>query len=84
MVSSNYFSLVIIICLRIAIWLQVIDTNRSLNSQPDDRPSDSEQKKRTFQTADFAIPADHRGKIKESEKDKYVYLARGLKKNYGI
>ena len=29
---------------------------------------------------DFAVPADHRIKLKESEKDKYLDLARKLKK----
>ena len=30
---------------------------------------------------DFVVPADHRVKLKESEKkDKYLYLARTLKK----
>ena len=33
---------------------------------------------------DFAVPADHRIKLKECEKrDKYHDLARELKKNYG-
>ena len=33
---------------------------------------------------DFAVPADHRGKLKESEKnDKYLEFARELKKNCG-
>ena len=33
---------------------------------------------------DFAVPADHRIKLKEYEKkDKYLNLARELKKNYG-
>ena len=33
---------------------------------------------------DFAVPADHRIKLKECEKkDKYLDLAKGIKKNYG-
>ena len=41
-------------------------------------------KKRTCRIVEFAIPADHRVKLKESEKrDKYLDLARELKKNYG-
>ena len=37
-------------------------------------------KKRTCQIVDFAVPADHRVKLKESEKnDKYLELARELK-----
>ena len=39
--------------------------------------------KRTCKTVDFAVPPDHRVKLKESEKeDKYLDLARELK-NYG-
>ena len=33
------------------------------------RPSDSQQKKRTCQIVDFALIADHRIKLKESEKE---------------
>ena len=40
----------------------------------------NQQKKRTCKIVDFAVPADHRLKLKESEKkDKYLDLARGLK-----
>ena len=36
---------------------------------------------RTCQIVDFAVPADHRIKLKEREKmDEYFYLARELKK----
>ena len=39
------------------------------------------QKKRTCKIVDFAVPADHRIKLKECEKkDKYIDLARELKK----
>ena len=45
------------------------------------RPRDSQQKKRTCQIVDFVIPADHKVKLKESEKrDKYQDLVRELKK----
>ena len=46
------------------------------------RPSDSQQqKKRTCQIVDFAVPANHRVKLKESKKrGKYQDLARELKK----
>ena len=38
-------------------------------------------KKRTCKIVDFAVPADHRMKLKECEKkDKYLDLARELKK----
>ena len=39
------------------------------------------KKKRTCKVVDFDVPADHRIKLKESEKkDKYLDLARELKK----
>ena len=39
-----------------------------------------QQKKRNCKIVDFAIPADHRIKLKESEKkDKYLDLARESK-----
>ena len=48
------------------------------------RPHNNQQKKRTCKIIDFAVPADHRIKLKECEKkDKYPNLAMELKKNYG-
>ena len=45
------------------------------------RPSDSQPKKRTCQIVDFTVLADHRVKIKESEKrDKYLDFTRELEK----
>ena len=39
------------------------------------------KKKENMQNVDFAVPADHRIKLKECEKkDKYLDLARELKK----
>ena len=43
------------------------------------------KKKRICKIADFAIRADHRVKLKESEKkDKYLDLARELKKLWNM
>ena len=43
------------------------------------------QKKRTCKIMDFAVPADHKIKLKESEKkDNYLDLARELKKMWNI
>ena len=43
------------------------------------------QKKRTCRIMDFAIPADHRVKIKESKmRDKYIGLARELRKLFSM
>ena len=42
------------------------------------------EKKSSCYIADFAVPVDHRVKIKESEKrDKYLDLVRELKKSCG-
>ena len=43
----------------------------------------NKKKKRTCKIVDFVVLADHRIKLKESEKkDKYPDLARELKKTY--
>ena len=43
-----------------------------------------QKKKKICKIVDFAIPADHRIKLEECEKrDKYLDLARELKKKYG-
>ena len=43
------------------------------------------KKKRTCKIGDFAVPADHRIKLKESEKkDKYFDLTRELKKLWNM
>ena len=44
-----------------------------------------DKKKRTCHLEDFAVPADHRVKMKEREKiDKYLYLARELWKLWNM
>ena len=43
------------------------------------------KKERTYRIVDLAFPADHRVKLKESEKrEKYLGLARELKKLWDI
>ena len=44
------------------------DTNGLSNLSQTTRPSESKQKKRTCRIVNFAVPADHRLKLKESEK----------------
>ena len=45
----------------------------------------NKKRKRTCKIADFAVPADHRIKLKECEKkDKYLDLARELKKLWNM
>ena len=59
--------------------------NGSLNLGQTTRPYDNPQKKRTCKIMDIAVPADHRVKLKESEKkDKYFDLTRKLKKLWNI
>ena len=44
-----------------------------------------EKEKRIYKIVDFAVPADHRIKLKECEKkDKYLDLARELKKQWNM
>ena len=57
-------------------------TNGSPNLGQITRPHNNQQKKRTCKIVAFAVPADHRVKLKGNEKkDKYLDLARELKKN---
>ena len=56
-------------------------THESLNPGQKNRLNNNQQKKRLRKIVDFAVPADHRIKLKECEKkDKYLDLARELKK----
>ena len=59
-------------------------TNGSPNLGQKTKPYSNQQKKRTCKIVDFAVPADHRIKLKESEKDKYLDLARELKKLWNM
>ena len=62
------------------LWL----THGSPNLGQKTRPYNN-KKKRTRQIVDFAIPAEHRIKLKECEKkDKYLDLARELKKQWNM
>ena len=58
-------------------------TDGSPNLGQKTRPNNNQQKekKRTCKIVDFAVPADHRIKVREYEKkDKYLDHARELKK----
>ena len=63
-------------------------THGSPNIGQKTRPNNNQQKKkkkRTCKIVDFAVPADHRIKLKEYEKkDKYLDLARELKKLWNM
>ena len=62
--------------------LEFLDANGSSNLSQTTRPYNNQQrKKRTCKIVDFAVPADHRVKLKAGEKnDNYLNLARGMKK----
>ena len=60
-------------------------TDGSPNLGQKNWPNNNQQKKRTCKIVDFAIPADHRIKLKECEKkDKYLNLARELKRLWNM
>ena len=60
-------------------------THGSPNLGQSTRPYNNQQKKKTCKIVDFAVPADHWIKLKESEKkDKYLDLARELKKLWNM
>ena len=62
-------------------------THGSPNLGQKTRPNNNQQKKkkRTCKIVDFAVPADHRIKLKECEKkDKYLDLAKELKKLWNM
>ena len=56
-----------------------------LAKRPDLKIINKKKKKKIFRIVDFAVPADHRIKLKECEKrDKYLDLARELKKLWNM
>ena len=60
-------------------------TNGSLNLSQKTRPYINHEKKRICKIVNFAVLADHRIKLNESEKkDKYLDLARELKKLWNM
>ena len=60
-------------------------TNGSPNLGQKTRPNNNKQKKRRIcKIVDFAVPVDHRIKLKECEKDNYLDLARELKKLWNM
>ena len=59
------------------LWDFIIQTDPGQKTRPH---NNQQQKKRICKIVDFAVPADHRINLKESEKkDKYLDLARELK-----
>ena len=62
------------------LWDFDIHTNHLISARRPDLKMVINKKKRTCKNVDFAVPADHRIKLNESEKkDKFLDLARELK-----
>ena len=63
------------------LWDFDVQTDHLISARkPDLRIIHQKKKKRTCTIVDFAVPVDHRRKLKKSEKkDKYFELARQLK-----
>ena len=63
------------------LWDFDIQTDNLISARRQDLIIINNNKKRTCKIVNFVVPADHRIKLKESEKkDKFVDLARELKK----
>ena len=66
------------------LWDFDIQTDHLISSRIIDK-NEKKKKKRICKIADFAVPADHRIKLKEcKKKDKYLDLARELKKVWNM
>ena len=64
------------------LWNFDIQTDNIISAR---RPFNNQQKKRTWKIVDFAVPADHRVKLKESEKmEKYLDLIWEMKKLWNM
>ena len=67
------------------LWDFDIHTDHLISARRPDLIVIYKNKKRTCKIVDFAVPADHRIKLKECEKkDKYLDLARELKKLWNM
>ena len=63
------------------LWHTRGSPNLGQKTRPYNNQQQQHKKKKTSKIVDFAVPANHRTKLKESEKrDKYLDLARKLKK----
>ena len=65
------------------LWDFEIQTDHLISARRQDLVIVNKNKKRKSRIVDFSVPADHRVKLKESEKrDKYLDLVKEVK-NYG-
>ena len=67
------------------VYAQPSTCPRNGSSNPGQKTNNNNNKKSICKIADFTVPADHRINLKECEKkDKYLNLARGLKKLWNL
>ena len=67
------------------LWNFDIHTDHLISARRPDLIITNKKKKRTYKIVDLAVPPDHRIKLKECEKkDKYLDLARELKKQWNM
>ena len=67
------------------LWDFDLHTDHLISARRPDLTISNKKKKRICKIVDFAVPADHRIKIKECEKkDKYLDVARELKKLWNM
>ena len=63
------------------LWYTNGSPNLSQKTRTYNNQQQQQKKKKTYKIVDFAVPTEHRIKLKECEKrDKYLDLARELKK----
>ena len=69
----------------IMMMMMMISPNLDQKTRPYNYQPKKKKKKKICKIVDFAVPADHRIKLKEYEKrDKYLDLARELKKLWNM
>ena len=67
------------------LWHTYGSPNHGQKTRPYNNQKKKKEKKSICKIVDFAVPADHRIKLKECEKkDKYLDLARELKKLWNM
>ena len=67
------------------LWDSDTQTGHLISARQPDFIIINKKRKRIYKIADFAVPADHRIRLKELEKkDKYLELARELKKLWNM
>ena len=80
---SKYTTQLVVVLLLSQQNHKLLDINGSPNLGQKTRPYNNQQRKRTSEIVTFAITANHRIKLKEREKHKYLDLV-GMKKLWNM